>query len=82
MKLERFKVKDKKRVFVIVFTVCCILLLAGVFLYKTFALYTVISNKNIIEGTVQSNGDLYFAYYINDAISATMPAKNMGAFNY
>ena len=30
----------------------------------------------IIHGTVGSNGDLYFAFYVDDVISKKMPQKN------
>ena len=40
MKLEKIKEKDSKKTFIIIFTVCCILLLAGVILYNSFAVFT------------------------------------------
>ena len=43
MKLEKFKEKDHKKRFIVIFTVCCILLLAGVLLYNSFA---VLQKKN------------------------------------
>jgi len=75
MKIEKFKEEKRRRNIIIVFTVACILLVAGVFLYRSFALYQVKENLNIIEGTVQDVGDVYFAYYLDGAASATAPAK-------
>ncbi len=41
MKLEKFKQRDPKKVGIIVFTVACILLIAGVFFYTSFASFEV-----------------------------------------
>jgi len=78
MKLERFKERDKKKLGIIIFTISCIFLIAGVFLYKTFALFQVTDQLNMIEGTVQDVGDVYFAYYIDDVASLSIPEKNTG----
>ena len=68
MKLEKFKEKDNKRKFIIVFTMCCIFLLVGVFLGTSFATFTEEKNFNVINGTVQDPGDIYFAYYVDGQI--------------
>ena len=78
MKLEKFKEQDNKRKFIIIFTVCCILLLAGVFLYTSFAVFTEDKQFNVINGTYQDPGDLYYAIYIDDQISNTIPSKDSG----
>ena len=78
MKLEKFKEKNNKRKFMIVFTVCCILLLAGVFLYTSFATFTEEKQFNVINGTYQDPGDLYFAVYIDGQITNTFPSKDSG----
>lgn len=39
MKLEKFKEKNNKKTGIIIFTVCCVLLIAGVYLYSSFAIY-------------------------------------------
>ena len=78
MKLERFKQRDPKKIGMIIFTVACVLLIAGVFFYTSFASFEVKQDFNIINGTVGSNGDIYFAFYVNDVLSATMPQKGEG----
>ena len=78
MKLEKFKQKDPKKIGITIFTIVCILLVAGVFFYTSFASFQVQQDFNIIEGTVGSNGDLYFAFYVDDVISKTMPQKGEG----
>ena len=78
MKLEKFKEKDNKRKFIILFTVCCVFLLAGVFLYTSFAVFTEDKQFNVINGTYQDPGDLYFAVYIDGQITNTFPSKDSG----
>ena len=78
MKLEKFKNIDKKKRFIIIFTVCCVFLLAGVFLYTSFAMFTEEKQFNVINGQVQDPGDLYFAVYIDGQITNTFPKKDVG----
>ena len=78
MKLERFKEKDSRRKFIIIFTVCCVFLLAGVFLYTSFAVFTEEKKFNLINGTYQDLGDLYFAVYVGGEITNTFPSKDSG----
>ena len=78
MKLEKFKVKNTKKKFIIIFTVCCILLLGGVFLYNSFAVFTEEKEFNVINGTYQDPGDIYFAYYVDGVITRDLPKQNTG----
>ena len=78
MKLEKFKEKEKKRKFIIIFTVCCVFLLAGVFLYTSFAIFTEDKQFNVINGAYQDPGDLYFAVYVDGEITNTIPSKDSG----
>ncbi len=78
MKLEKFKEKNKKKTGIIIFTISCILLIAGVFLYTSFALFEEKKNFNVINGHVEDPGDLYFAYYVDDVITYNMPTKDSG----
>ena len=78
MKLEKFKERDNKKVGILIFTVSCILLITGVYLYSSFAIYEQDQNFNVINGTVEDPGDLYFAFYVDDVISKTMPSKDSG----
>ena len=78
MKLEKFKEKNNKRKLVTIFTVCCVLLLAGVFFYTTYAVFTEEKEFNVINGQYQDPGDLYFAVYIDGKITNTIPAKDSG----
>ncbi len=78
MKLEKFKEINNKKIGILIFTVCCILLITGVYLYSSFAIYEQNQNFNVINGTVKDPGDLYFAFYVDDIISKNMPSKDSG----
>ncbi len=78
MKLEGFKENTKKKIIVISFAVLCLLLIAGVYLYTSYAFYEETKNFNVINGSVEDPGDLYFAYYVDGKVSRTMPSKNTG----
>ncbi len=78
MKLEKFKHRDPKKIGISIFTIACILLIVGVFFYTSFASFETKQDFNIIEGTVGSNGDLYFAFYVDNEISSKMPGKGEG----
>ena len=78
MKLEKFKQRDPKKIGITIFTVACILLIAGVFFYTSFASFEVKEDFNIINGTVGDPGDLYFVFYVDGVISKNMPQKGEG----
>ncbi len=78
MKLKRFKEKDNKRTSIIIFTLICILLVSGVILYRTFAIFEVKTSQNVIKGTVQDPENIYFAFYVNNEIQKEMPQKGSG----
>ena len=78
MKLKKYKQRDPKRIGIIVFTVVCVLILTGVFFYTSFATFQVQQEFNIIKGTVQDLGDVYFAYYVDNELVSEMPLQNSG----
>ena len=84
MKLKKFKEKDNKKIGIILFTIVCILLVSGVILYQTFAVFEVKTNQNVIKGTVQDPGNIYFAFYQKNEengdyeIQKDMPNQNEG----
>lgn len=78
MKLERFKEKDKKKIGIIIFTISCLLLVAGVYFYTSFALFEQNQNFNVINGSVQDPGDIYFTFYKDNVITKSMPTKEEG----
>ncbi len=78
MKLKKFKESDKKKIGIILFTIACILLVGGVVLYRTFAIFETNDEFDIINGVVQSKGDISFNFYINDVLVKEVPTKESG----
>ena len=78
MELEKFKQKDSNKMGIIIFTVACILLVSGVFFYTSFASFQTQDEFNIINGTVQDPGDIYFVYYVDNEITFDLPEQNSG----
>ena len=78
MKLEKFKQKSFSKIGIILFTVVCVLILAGVFFYTSFATFHTKAEFTIMHGTVQDLGDVYFAYYVDDELTSEMPLQNSG----
>ena len=76
MKLEKFKEKNPKKVGIILFTIACVFLVAGVFFYTSFASFESRETYNLMEGNVKSPGDIYFAYYIDGVASQNPPLQN------
>ncbi len=78
MKLQRFKENNKNQKVILIFTIACVLLITGVFLYKTFASFQVIENEDMINGSISNPGDVYFAFYVDNKITKTIPQKGSG----
>ncbi len=78
MKLKRFKERDNKRKGIIVFTIACILLVSGVILYRTFAIFEVKTNQNVMNGQVQGIGDVSFNFYMDNKLTKQVPNKDTG----
>ena len=55
-----------------------ILLIAGMYLYNTFAVFSEEKHFNVINGEVTDPGDIYFAYYVDGEITRSMPKQNTG----
>ena len=64
MKLEGFKENTKKKIIVISFTVLCLLLIAGVYLYTSYAFYE--ETKQV---TITNSISVPSAVYLSSAIS-------------
>ncbi len=78
MNLKKFKERDHKRIGIVVFTIACILLVCGAVLYRTFAIFEVNTNQNVINGQVQGMGDLEFAFYKDNTLVKEVPKKEEG----
>ena len=78
MKLEKYKESHRKRK-IIYSLVGLILLAISIFIfYQSYAFYEEKKNFDVINGTVEDPGDIYFAYYIDGVISRNMPLQNTG----
>ena len=78
MKLEKYKQRNSKKIGIAIFTITCVLLIAFVFIYSSFASFQTNETRSFINGNVVDPGDLYFAFYVDGVISSTMPAKGEG----
>ena len=78
MKLEKYKQRNPKNIGIAVFTIACVLLIAFVFIYSSFASFQTNETRGFINGNVVDPGDLYFAFYVDGVISSTMPGKGEG----
>ncbi len=78
MRLERFKERNNKQKSIIIFTIACVMLITGVFLYKTFSSFQVIKNQDYINGRIEDPGDIYFAFYKDNDIVKEVPKKDEG----
>ena len=78
MKLEKYKQRNPKNIGIAIFTITCVLLIAFVFIYSSFASFQTNETRTFINGNVVDPGDLYFAFYVDGVISSTVPAKGEG----
>ena len=78
MKLEKYKQRNPKNIGIAVFTIACVLLIAFVFIYSSFASFQTNETRTFINGNVVDPGDLYFAFYVDGVISSTIPKKGEG----
>ena len=79
MELKKYKDNNYKRKFYVVLVIGFFLLSISSYLfYKSYALYEEKKDFDVINGTVEDPGDIYFAYYIDGVISRNMPLQNTG----
>ena len=78
MKLEAFSETNSKKKFIVIFTIICIALVVGVFLYHSYAWFTDENTFNSFSGNVTPVGDVYFAVYVDSIASDNVPAKGAG----
>ena len=78
MKLQKFKTNVRKRKILVCMGLISLFLVASLYLYKTYAVFSEEKHFNVINGTVQDPGDIYLAYYIDGEIARSMPKQNTG----
>ena len=77
-KLQKFKDSNCKRKVIVTAIIISILLISGVYLYSSFALFSVEKHFNVINGEVSDPGDIYFAYYVDGETTRNIPSKGVG----
>ena len=78
IELQPFKVFNKRRSVIVGTIIISVLLLSGIFLYNTFAVFTKSEQINTISGNSREQSDTYFAYYIDDTATREIPKKGDG----
>lgn len=77
MKLEKYSKNSKQKKIIIGSIIALILLVGGITLYRTFALYEEKKEFNILKGRVPNfmSADVSLAFVVNDVPSEKVPAK-------
>ena len=78
LELQKFKELNTKRKMIITTIILSVLVLSGLYLYNSYALFTEEKHFNVINGEIQDPGDIYFAYYVDGEITRSMPKPNTG----
>ena len=78
VKLEKFKIKNKRTTSILFLVIYTIILSGGIYFATSYDLYEEKKDFNVINGTVEDAGDIYFVYYIDGNISRVMPSQNTG----
>ena len=78
MELKKYKNKKKIKMYILIFMIFLLISIGGYIYYRSYALYEDIKNFDMINGTVEDPGDIYFAYYIDDEISRNIPLQSTG----
>ncbi len=78
MKIEKIKNSQNLKGYILFIISLLLIFLSSYLFYKSYALYEEQKDFNVINGTVEEAGDIYFAYYINGIISRNIPVQNTG----
>ena len=78
IKPEKIKKDNKQKKIAITLSILTVLLLAGIYLFTSFATFQENKKFNVINGTVEDPGDIYFAYYVDNTITRNLPSKDSG----
>ena len=78
MRLERLKNNKKKMIYIVFSITIMILVLLGLLLFQSYAVFTEEKHFNVINGEVTDPGDIYFAYYVDNEITRNIPSKGSG----
>ena len=76
--MKKLKRKNIKLIFIIIFIFIIGIIIGYTIFFNSYAFYEEKKDFNIINGTVEDPGDIYFSYYIDGEISREMPMQNTG----
>ena len=80
MELKKYKNNNKRKSYILIIIGFLLISISTYLFYESYALYEESKNFDVINGTVEDPGDIYFAYYVDDVISDKMPSKGSGYF--
>ena len=78
MSLKKFKQINYKKILIFLLAFLLGVIAGYLVLSPSYALYEEKKNFDVINGTVEDPGDIYFAYYVDGVISRNMPLQNTG----
>ena len=78
MEFRKYKDRNKRKLYMLIIISFLLISFGNYLFYKSYALYEEIKNFDVINGSVEDPGDIYFAYYIDGEISREMPSQNTG----
>ncbi len=80
MELKKYKNNNTRKSYVLIAISFLLISISTYLFYKSYALYEENKNFNVINGTVEDPGDIYFAYYVDNVISTSVPSKTSGYY--
>ncbi len=78
--MKKYQTKYHKKGSLFLMGVCCVLCISAVSFLKTFSVYEVHAEENIMKGNVSDPGDVYFTFYYNNQIQFSLPEKQENVF--
>ena len=78
MEFRKYKDRNKRKLYMLIIIGFLLISFGNYLFYKSYALYEEVKNFDVINGSVEDPGDIYFAYYIDGTVSRNMPSQNTG----
>ena len=78
VRLVKFRSNNKLGIVIACFLFVIVIFISLIFYFKSYALFREEKHFNVINGTIGDPGDIYFAYYVDDEITRSMPSYESG----
>ena len=78
VRLVKFRSNNKLEIVIACFLFVIIIFISLMFYFKSYAVFREEKHFNVINGEVQDPGDIYFAYYVDNEITRSMPSYESG----